>query len=122
MATRDPLLQPFQLRHLSLKNRIMSTAHAPNYVEDAKPKERYQLYHEEKAKGGLALTMFGGSSNVAPDSPSVFGQIDVGDDSVVPYLEQLAARVHCHGAAVMCQILPPVIEIQRLLREYPRSM
>jgi 2,4-dienoyl-CoA reductase-like NADH-dependent reductase (Old Yellow Enzyme family) len=104
MAMCDPLLQPFQLRHLTLKNRIMSTAHAPNYVEDAKPKERYQLYHEEKAKGGLALTMFGGSSNVAPDSPSVFGQIDVGDDSVVPYLGQLAERVHRYGAAVMCQI------------------
>lgn len=104
MATRDPLLQPFQLRHLRLKNRIMSTAHAPNYVEDAKPKDRYQRYHEEKAKGGLALTMFGGSSNVAPDSPSVFGQIDAGDDSVVPYFRQLAERVHRHGAAVMCQI------------------
>ena len=104
MTTRDPLLQPFRLKHLTLKNRIMSTAHAPNYVADAKPKERYQLYHEEKAKGGLALTMFGGSSNVAPDSPSVFGQIDVGDDSVVPYLGELAERVHRHGAAVMCQI------------------
>jgi len=104
MAARDPLLQPFQLRHLKLKNRIMSTAHAPNYVEDARPKERYQRYHEEKAKGGLALTMFGGSSNVAPDSPSVFGQIDAGDDGVVPYFRQLAERVHRHGAAVMCQI------------------
>jgi 2,4-dienoyl-CoA reductase-like NADH-dependent reductase (Old Yellow Enzyme family) len=104
MTTRDPLLQPFQLRHLTLKNRIMSTAHAPNYVEDAKPKDRYQRYHEEKAKGGLALTMFGGSSNVAPDSPSVFGQIDAGDDSVVPYFRQLAERVHRHGAAVMCQV------------------
>ena len=104
MAAQDPLLQPFELRHLTLKNRILSTAHAPNYVEDAKPKARYQLYHEEKAKGGLALTMFGGSSNVAPDSPSVFGQIDVGNDSVVPYLAELAQRVHRHGAAVMCQI------------------
>ena len=104
MATRDPLLQPFRLRHLALKNRILSTAHAPNYIEDAKPKQRYQLYHEEKAKGGLALTMFGGSSNVAPDSPSVFGQIDVGDDGVLPYLSELAERVHRHGAAVMCQI------------------
>jgi 2,4-dienoyl-CoA reductase-like NADH-dependent reductase (Old Yellow Enzyme family) len=26
MATRDPLLQPFRLKHLTLKNRIMSTA------------------------------------------------------------------------------------------------
>ena len=55
----------------------MSTAHAPSYVEDGLPQLRYQLYHEEKAKGGLALTMFGGSSSVAPDSPSSFGQIDI---------------------------------------------
>ena len=33
------------------------------------PAERYQRFHEKKAKGGLNLTMFGGSSNVAPDSP-----------------------------------------------------
>ena len=27
--TRDPLLQPFRLKHLTLKNRIMSTAQDP---------------------------------------------------------------------------------------------
>ena len=69
MAT-DPVLEPFQLKGLRLKNRIMSTAHAPSYVEDGKPKQRYRLYHEEKAKGGLALTMFGGSTIAAQDSPS----------------------------------------------------
>ena len=64
----DPLLQPFQLKHLTLRNRIMSTAHAPGYVEDGHPKERYRLYHEEKAKGGIGLTIIGGSTNIAPDS------------------------------------------------------
>ena len=82
MNASDPLLQPFTLKHLRLKNRVMSTSHAISYQEDGKPKERYQLYHEEKAKGGLALTMFGGSSMVAPDSPSIFGQLDVGDDGL----------------------------------------
>ena len=42
----------------------MSTAHEPAYAEDGKPKLRYQLYQEEKAKGGIALSMFGGSTNV----------------------------------------------------------
>ena len=64
-STSDPLLQPLRLKTLTLKNRVMSTAHAPAYVEDGLPQLRYQLYHEEKAKGGLALTMFGGSSTVA---------------------------------------------------------
>ncbi len=104
MASDDPLLQPFRLKHLVFKNRVMSTSHAPAYVEDGVPKERYQLYHEEKAKGGIALSMFGGSSNIAPDSPSVFGQIYLGGDDVIPYFQQFAERLHRHGTAIMCQL------------------
>ena len=98
------LLEPFRLRHVTFRNRLMSTSHAPGYVEDRHPKLRYQLYHEEKAKGGLALTMFGGSSNIAPDSPSAFGQIYIGDDSIVPVLREFSERIHRHGCAIMCQI------------------
>ena len=68
------------------------------------PKERYQRYHEEKAMGGIGLTMFGGSSNVAPDSPSVFQQLYVGNDNIIPYLQQFSERIHKHGTAIMCQI------------------
>ncbi|WP_281973924.1 NADH:flavin oxidoreductase [Ruegeria faecimaris] len=98
------LLDPFQLKHLTLRNRIVSTSHAPNYVEDGHPRDRYRLYHEEKAKGGVALTMIGGSTNIAADSPSVFGQLYAGDDSIVPWFRKLTDGVHLHGAAIMCQI------------------
>lgn len=57
-----------------------------------------------KAKGGVALTMFGGSANIAPDSPAAFGQLYVGDDDILPYFQQMAERIHSHGAALMCQI------------------
>lgn len=103
-TSSDPLLQPFQLKGLTLRNRIMSPSHEPAYAEDGKPKLRYQLYHEEKAKGGIALTMIGGSTNVAPDSPPVFGQLYAGDDEIIPWLQQLADRVHAHGAATMIQL------------------
>lgn len=105
MTEKDPVLMPFELKGLRLKNRIMSTSHAPGYAEEGRPKLLYQLYHEEKAKGGVALTMFGGSSNIAPDSASVFGgQIYVGDDGILPYFKEFAHRVHRHGAALICQI------------------
>ena len=42
----DPLLQPFQLKHLTLRNRLMSTSHEPNYHEDGLPKDQYIRYHE----------------------------------------------------------------------------
>ena len=73
--SNDPLLQPYQLKHLTLKNRIMSTAHEPSYSEDGMPKDRYRLYHLEKAKGGIAMTMTAGSAIVAEDSPAAFGNL-----------------------------------------------
>lgn len=104
MSSNDPLLQPYRLKHLTLRNRFMSTAHEPAYTEDGLPKERYRLYHAEKAKGGIALTMIGGSSVVAPDSPAVFGNILLYKDEVVRWLKELSDEVHMHGAAVMIQV------------------
>ncbi|HZS84468.1 MAG TPA: NADH:flavin oxidoreductase [Stellaceae bacterium] len=104
MSATDPLLQPFRLKHLTLRNRFMSTAHEPAYTEDGMPKARYRLYHGEKARGGIALTMIGGSSVVAPDSPQVFGNITLYKDEVVRWLAELADEVHGHGAAIMIQI------------------
>jgi len=52
MKRYQALLQPFQLRHLRLRNRIMSTSHEPAYAEDGRPGPRYRLYHEAKAKAG----------------------------------------------------------------------
>src|SRR5687768_343669 len=93
------LFQPFRLKHLTLKNRILSTSHAPAYAENGMPSARYQLYHEEKAKGGLAMTMFGGASTFSADSPPSFGQIYVGSDDVVPYFKSFADRIHRHDVA-----------------------
>jgi 2,4-dienoyl-CoA reductase-like NADH-dependent reductase (Old Yellow Enzyme family)/thioredoxin reductase len=98
------LFEPYALKHLTLKNRIISAAHGPAYAEAGMPGERYQKYHEEKAKGGVAMTMFGGSSNVSVDSPSLFGQLNMGSDAIIPYLKQFSERIHAHGAALMCQI------------------
>ena len=104
METNDPLLKPFQLKGLTLKNRVISTSHEPAYAEDGLPTLRYQLYHEEKARGGIALTMFGGGTLVAPDTPPAYGNLYAGDDRIVPHFRELARRVHEYGAATMCQI------------------
>ena len=104
MATNDPLLKPFQLKGLTLKNRVISTSHEPAYAEDGLPTLRYQLYHEEKARGGIALTMFGGGTLVAPDTPAAYGNLYAGDDRIVPHFRELARRTHEYGAATMCQI------------------
>ena len=102
--SNDPLLQSYRLKHLTLRNRIMTTAHEPAYAEDGMPKKRYRAYHAERAKAGIALTMTAGSAIVSRDSPPAFNNLLVYKDEVVPWLTELADAVHEHGAAVMIQL------------------
>jgi N-methyl-L-proline demethylase len=100
----DPLLQPYRLKHLTLRNRLMTTAHEPAYAEDGLPKERYRAYHVERARAGLSLTMTAGSAAVSRDSPPVFNNVLAYKDEVVPWMRDLADACHEHGAAVMIQL------------------
>jgi N-methyl-L-proline demethylase len=100
----DPLLQPFQLKHLTLRNRILTTSHEPAYPEDGMPKDRYRAYHVERAKAGIAMTMTAGSAAVSKDSPPVFNNVLVYKDEVVKWMKLLVDECHGHGAAVMIQL------------------
>ena len=102
--SKDPLLQPYQLKHLTLRNRIMTTSHEPAYPEDGMPKDRYRLYHLERARAGVALTMTAGSAAVSKDSPPVFNNILAYKDEVVGWMKRLADDCHEAGAAVMIQL------------------
>ena len=101
----DPLLRTLTLKGITFRNRIMSTAHACGLEDaDGMPGETYQRYHQEKARGGLALTMFGGSAYIQPDSTWASGQLNLSTDKVIPHLQQFSERVHGEGAAIMMQI------------------
>jgi 2,4-dienoyl-CoA reductase-like NADH-dependent reductase (Old Yellow Enzyme family)/thioredoxin reductase len=100
----DPLMTPFTLKGLTLRNRIVSTSHEPAYSEDGLPKDRYRAYHVEKAKGGVSLTMIGGSALVSRDSAPSFGNLQIWKDESLPWLRRLADEVHTHGAGVMIQL------------------
>ncbi len=100
----DPLLQPYQLKHLTLKNRIMTTSHEPAYPEDGMPKDRYRAYHVERARAGVALTMTAGSAAVSRNSPPVFNNVLAYKDEVVGWMRKIADDCHEHGCAVMIQL------------------
>ncbi|MBN3723898.1 NADH:flavin oxidoreductase [Burkholderia sp. Ac-20379] len=100
----DPLLQPYTLKHLTFRNRIMLPSHEPAYAEDGMPKARYRAYHVERAKAGIALTMTAGSAAISKDSPPVFNNILAYKDEVVPWMKDLADAVHENGAKIMIQI------------------
>ncbi|GLO00865.1 MULTISPECIES: NADH:flavin oxidoreductase [Pseudomonas] len=100
----DPLLQPYRLKHLTLRNRIITTSHEPAYPEDGMPKKLYRAYHVERAKAGVAMTMTAGSAAISRDSPPVFNNILAYKDEVVGWMKDLTDECHEHGAAVMIQL------------------
>ncbi|OWV80498.1 N-methylproline demethylase [Rhizobium sp. R635] len=102
--SNDPLLQPYQLKHLKLRNRIIVTSHEPAYPEDGMPKEKYRAYTVERAKGGVALTMTAGSAAVSRDSPPVFNNLLAYKDEIVPWIREMTDAVHEEGAAIMIQL------------------
>lgn len=102
--SNDPLLQPYKLKHLTLRNRIMVTSHEPAYPEDGMPKGRYRAYTVERAKGGVALTMTAGSAAVSKDSPPVFNNLLAYKDEIVPWVREMTDAVHEEGSAIMIQL------------------
>ena len=81
----DPLLEPFSLKGLRLRNRVVSTSQEPAYGENGLPTERYTAHHAEKARVGIGMTMIGGST-------------------VVPWPAKVADEVHGQAAATMMRL------------------
>jgi 2,4-dienoyl-CoA reductase-like NADH-dependent reductase (Old Yellow Enzyme family)/thioredoxin reductase len=99
------LFSPLTLNQVTLRNRVVSTAHAEVYAEaGGLPGERYIRYYEEKAKGGLGLAICGGSSTVSIDSPQGWWKsVNLTTDKVIEPLSRLAEAMHRHGAKIMIQ-------------------
>ncbi|MCX5517298.1 NADH:flavin oxidoreductase [Kaistia defluvii] len=99
------LLSPITLNQVTIRNRVVSTAHAEVYAEPGGlPGDRYIRYYEEKARGGLGLAICGGSSPVSIDSPQGWWKsVNLSTDAVIDPLARLAETMHRHGAKIMIQ-------------------
>ncbi|QRX81498.1 NADH:flavin oxidoreductase [Glaciimonas sp. PAMC28666] len=99
------LFSPLTLNQVTLRNRVVSTAHAEVYADaGGLPGERYIRYYEEKAKGGLGLAICGGSSVVSIDSPQGWWKsVNLTTDKVIEPLARLTETMHRHGARIMIQ-------------------
>ncbi len=106
MSQFDALFQPLNINKLTIRNRIVSTAHAEVYATDGgMTTDRYVKYYEEKAKGGCGLSICGGSSVVSIDSPqSWWSSVNLSTDRIIPHFQNLANAVHKHGGKIMIQI------------------
>ncbi|WP_353981569.1 dimethylglycine demethylation protein DgcA [Salinicola endophyticus] len=102
----EALFKPIQIGKLTIRNRVVSTAHAEVHATDGgMTTDRYVKYYEEKSKGGCGLCICGGSSPVSIDSPQQWwSSVNVSTDRIIPYFQNLADAVHKHGGKIMIQI------------------
>ena len=91
----EELFEPLVLNGVTIPNRIVRSAHGTGLRGDD-----LLAYHEERAKGGVGLSIF----EIAGVHPNSRTSIRVYSDSVLPFYEKAAARLHPHGMKVFQQL------------------
>ena len=98
MALYDRLFEPVQIGRVTLKNRIVRSAHSTGLDEAG-----MIAYHEARARGGVAMSTIEATS-VHPLAP---GRMPLWDDSCLPSLGRIADRIRPTGMKLLLQIYHP---------------
>ena len=97
------LFQPLQLRHKTLKNRIVFGAHTANMSEGGLPGDRHLGYYRERARGGAAMIVV---EPVPVNANAVLtrGNFRHSDDAVIPHFRRITDACHDEGAVILQQL------------------
>ncbi|PZF75141.1 oxidoreductase [Aestuariivirga litoralis] len=104
MSNQFPaLFQPLQLRHKTLRNRIVFGSHTANMSVDGLPGERHRGYYEERARGGVGMIVV---EPVPVHRTAVLtrGNFRHSTDEVIPHFRKITDAVHAHGAVICNQL------------------
>ncbi|MBO7748836.1 NADH:flavin oxidoreductase/NADH oxidase [Paenibacillus sp. MWE-103] len=103
--TRNRLYTPYQLKGLSLRNRIVM-APMCQYAVDAKdgiPNEWHYVHYISRAVGGTGLILIE-MTNVEPDGRITDNCLGLWSDDHIPAFRRIVSEAHKHGAKVGIQI------------------
>ena len=100
------LFSPFALRGVTLRNRIVSTAHGTYMAKGGLANERIGAYHEARARGGAGLIICEAAS--VHDTAIGAGRYAAAhsDACIGPY-RRVVERIRAHGAAAFGQLYHP---------------
>lgn len=104
MSNQFPaLFQPLQLRHKTLRNRIVFGSHTANMSVDGLPGERHRGYYEERARGGVGMIVV---EPVPVHRTAVLtrGNFHHSTDEVIPHFRKITDAVHAHDAVICHQL------------------
>jgi 2,4-dienoyl-CoA reductase-like NADH-dependent reductase (Old Yellow Enzyme family)/thioredoxin reductase len=94
----EHLFTPLQVGPLTLKNRIVRSAHGTLMTG-----ERLIAYHEARAAGGVALSTLE-ATGVHADAPSL---IPLHSDDCIAFYREISSRMRPYGMALLQQIYHP---------------
>ncbi len=97
------LFTPLKVGRLTVKNRIVFSAHLTNYAEDFLPTERHAYYYRERARGGAGLIITEEHSIHPTDHPYE-KLIHAFHPRVIPGYRHITEMVHAEGVPILAQI------------------
>lgn len=97
------ILSPIDVGPITLKNRIISSAHLTHFAKDHLPSDQHVYYYREKARGGIGLIIMEASA-VHPTSAQFPTVVFAFDERVIPWYQRIAKAVHDEGAPVLAQL------------------
>jgi len=99
------LFEPYELRGLALKNRLVSAPCERNYANiDGSVTQRYIDYVVERAKGGVGLIIVE-SMYIDPIGRGHIRQLGIYDDKLIPGLRRMTDAVHANGAKIASELM-----------------
>ena len=97
------LFSPLQLGPVTLRNRIVFSAHLTNYAADGLPTQQHASYYEARAAGGAGLIITEEHSTHPTDWP--YEKLIHGfHRDVIPGYRCITDAVHRHGTPIFAQI------------------
>ena len=101
----EKLLEPLQIKNVTLRNRIVKPATWLVYPDDdGTAGDRVKAHYKALAKGGVGLITIEESSPDYPMGASNWPHIRLDDDQFIPSLADLAEVIHEEGCPVFVQI------------------
>ncbi len=97
------LFAPLQLRHKTLRNRIVFGAHTANMAEQGIPGARHLGYYLERARGGAAMIVV---EPVPVHATAVLtrGNMLHSSDAIIEPLQRITDACHAEGAVMLQQL------------------
>ncbi|SFS70772.1 mycofactocin system FadH/OYE family oxidoreductase 2 [Saccharopolyspora flava] len=97
------LFSPLRVGPVTVRNRIVFSAHLTNYARDGHPTEQHAAYYAARAEGGAGLVITEEHSTHPTDWP--YEKLIHGfNPSVVEGYRRITEAVHAHGTPIFAQL------------------